>query len=503
MASSDAGTSSSSGDSFFATFNLRSLGIALAMAWFTAMLFSPAAVSPYYLEAGLDGWVQLLRLVFLVAACAICGAARARPRYVFSRVMRRGIVAGCLILSVLPLVGVVVSDACIVWPGYRALDVLFWMCGGVSGSVMMLVWGFGMVAKQTYGQGIVNVAAGTAFSGVLFVLLSFLQYPVAAVLLSCIPFALFALWIACSGGNPTERASNEGRGGDEQSSVKTSIYAALGKGSTAFVLSSGLLLGFAGSVGTCFSLAGYASLYFGAAAAGSGIVMLVLARTGHLRVGMRTFALFFPFASVCLFGFSLATEAMTAVLLFAVFFAEGACTVLNTAYRTEENPSGAAVPSQVNPADALAKFSSESRFAHTIGIACGWAGGIIVQFAFDGQAVPYGYFLAAIVVSGIASRALSCEHADVVANDENSFTSLAKVWDEGCNRLAQTHGLTMREQDVFLMLSRGRDRQYIHDALQISPNTVRTHAYNLYRKLGVHNQQQLIDLVESELSSSK
>ena len=59
--------------------------------------------------------------------------------------------------------------------------------------------------------------------------------------------------------------------------------------------------------------------------------------------------------------------------------------------------------------------------------------------------------------------------------------------------------LRPRKRDI-LLLSRGRDRQYIHNLLYIAPSTVRTHTYNVYQKMGVHNQQQLIDIVEAEFS---
>lgn len=62
---------------------------------------------------------------------------------------------------------------------------------------------------------------------------------------------------------------------------------------------------------------------------------------------------------------------------------------------------------------------------------------------------------------------------------------------------ATRYGLSAREQEVFEMLARGRNRAYISKALVVSDNTTRTHMKNVYRKLGVHSQQELIDLVES------
>lgn len=58
-------------------------------------------------------------------------------------------------------------------------------------------------------------------------------------------------------------------------------------------------------------------------------------------------------------------------------------------------------------------------------------------------------------------------------------------------------GLTPRETDVFELLAQGRTVGVIREKLYISLNTARFHTKNVYAKLGVHSQQELIDLVEN------
>lgn len=70
-----------------------------------------------------------------------------------------------------------------------------------------------------------------------------------------------------------------------------------------------------------------------------------------------------------------------------------------------------------------------------------------------------------------------------------------------CSQLAQTHGLTERESEVFLLLARGRNGAFIQDACHVTRNTAKTHIRRIYQKLGVHTHQELIDLVESDLES--
>ena len=47
------------------------------------------------------------------------------------------------------------------------------------------------------------------------------------------------------------------------------------------------------------------------------------------------------------------------------------------------------------------------------------------------------------------------------------------------------------------LLAHGRNAAYIQEKLVLSRNTVKTHVQNIYAKLGVHSQQELIDVVES------
>lgn len=66
-----------------------------------------------------------------------------------------------------------------------------------------------------------------------------------------------------------------------------------------------------------------------------------------------------------------------------------------------------------------------------------------------------------------------------------------------CARLASAHALTAREADVVALLCRGYSGKRIQDELALGYNTVKTHAKHAYRKLDVHSQQELIDLVEA------
>lgn len=66
-----------------------------------------------------------------------------------------------------------------------------------------------------------------------------------------------------------------------------------------------------------------------------------------------------------------------------------------------------------------------------------------------------------------------------------------------CAAVARDFGLTPRESEVIVLLAYGRTLAIIARDLHIAQGTARTHIENIYRKLDVHKQQELIDLVEN------
>ncbi len=72
----------------------------------------------------------------------------------------------------------------------------------------------------------------------------------------------------------------------------------------------------------------------------------------------------------------------------------------------------------------------------------------------------------------------------------------ALAYEAVVERIRSDYGLSPRERDVALLLGRGRNRQFVANELGISLETAKTHATNVYRKLGVHSQQELLDVIE-------
>ena len=79
--------------------------------------------------------------------------------------------------------------------------------------------------------------------------------------------------------------------------------------------------------------------------------------------------------------------------------------------------------------------------------------------------------------------------ADRVPGDRGEVAGRIEALGERC-------GLTPREREVAAYVFRGYSAKRIAEIDCVSLNTVQTHTRNVYRKLGVHSRQDLIDLVE-------
>lgn len=69
--------------------------------------------------------------------------------------------------------------------------------------------------------------------------------------------------------------------------------------------------------------------------------------------------------------------------------------------------------------------------------------------------------------------------------------------DERVARVRERFGLTEREAEVLGLLAVGRNAVSIQEALTVSYNTVKVHRRNIYLKMDVHSQQELLDVMES------
>lgn len=62
--------------------------------------------------------------------------------------------------------------------------------------------------------------------------------------------------------------------------------------------------------------------------------------------------------------------------------------------------------------------------------------------------------------------------------------------------IGKSRGLTERETEILLLLAKGRNSVFLQEYFVVSKNTIKTHIKHIYRKIDIHSQQELIDLIE-------
>jgi DNA-binding CsgD family transcriptional regulator len=85
------------------------------------------------------------------------------------------------------------------------------------------------------------------------------------------------------------------------------------------------------------------------------------------------------------------------------------------------------------------------------------------------------------------------EDAEDAATDTRQSIALR------CRQMASSHQLTERELEVLNYLAEGHNGAYISEVLFISPNTVRTHIHNIYRKLEVSSREDILRLTRERM----
>ncbi|WP_143412166.1 helix-turn-helix transcriptional regulator [Arabiibacter massiliensis] len=112
-------------------------------------------------------------------------------------------------------------------------------------------------------------------------------------------------------------------------------------------------------------------------------------------------------------------------------------------------------------------------------------------------ALPRGSEIRALVVGESDNPAgeqdASRERAAEEASPEKARAGRFK---RKCELVANRYLLSKKETEVLFLLAKGRNAAYIQEQLYISEGTARTHMRHIYKKMDIHTQQELIDLVE-------
>ena len=147
----------------------------------------------------------------------------------------------------------------------------------------------------------------------------------------------------------------------------------------------------------------------------------------------------------------------------------------------------------------LFRYTSSATFVNFVGIFLGWAigYGLFVILGHDGFGAGFGIVSVVLVMAMVVYLTLTGRGEESEAGVAKS-TQFQDAWKDKCHDISEQHKLTKQEERIFTMLARGRSYGYIADELYISTHTVKTHIYHIYRKVDIHSQQELIDMVEED-----
>ena len=144
-----------------------------------------------------------------------------------------------------------------------------------------------------------------------------------------------------------------------------------------------------------------------------------------------------------------------------------------------------------------AKSWATGRYPQLAGLVLGWAAGYGMLLTDDALKVLLPAVCVGLVVAIVAML------TRYVWRYSDAAGGAAHVPEETVGRVHDAivlrYGLSPREREVMELLVRGYSTDRIGKDLHISYHTVKTHVYHIYQKVGVHAQQELIDLVEERL----
>lgn len=137
--------------------------------------------------------------------------------------------------------------------------------------------------------------------------------------------------------------------------------------------------------------------------------------------------------------------------------------------------------------------------AQLLGLLAGFLLGLRALAVPDGTAWPAIVLAASLVLVAVVAlfvfTDLDASAVERVGLRETSHDG-GDALEDRVAAARERFGLTEREGEVLALLSRGRNAASIQEALCVSYNTVKVHKRNIYMKMDIHSQQELLDIME-------
>lgn len=390
----------------------------------------------------------------------------------------------------------------------------FWIIGGLGQAGFFLTWGnrFRVLSRR---QQLHSVCGAFLSGGLVLALSPFIGSAIAAPMTAMLPAVsavfLIAAWNRWSGEESSFSESSTSSGllaGSLEKQIPFSDDRKLILLKGLFSLLYSIPLGFV----TCAVLSSwfcpFNEIVIGLSNIAAASLMMLLLRRQDLEKKACNILpkLFPPIASVCCFIFGVAWPSdgvlVSAAILFVLF---GCYEIINahTAYAYSE----------YDIVRCLWEISS-SKTGNSTGFFIGWAVAVVsLQDFGSGPAsllvACFSLVVLIVVVDMAFFKDMKTEFREVLVNDEPVLEVVDSKfveeplqakgrWSRTCEDLSEKFKLSPRQREIFLLLAKGRNVQFIKDKLVLSTPTVKSHVYSIYQKMGIHSHQELLDLVEAE-----
>lgn len=478
-------------------------GFSFYLGWIFCLFWSPA-----FLVAGTldDFGVHLVRMLMTVAMFLSYVSFGLFSRFLSSP-------QGEMVLRVLSLI--LCPCACVAgfpsWGIGQSAAIVFWVASGMGSAALLLVWSKKLVGLNR--KQIVFISSGSFFvAAFLFSATAFMPESIVFLAMAMIP--IVSVFIACVVASPSFKLSYEGCGGGVAAMGKRaaadSLFAEDSLSETAAPESQRatfmrtIMLAFAystsiGFVGSCATSQIYYPSFVYAIAMGNAAAALFcvvfLVKRPH-DISTVLMEAFLPIMLVCIFIFSFADYAGRLVCI-GVMLALLACHDISDTVNVSKS-SGLFGENHV-------KTFAVGRTLNGLGCSLGWAVGMVLVFLPGIDAAGRMFVCFALVVFLVLITSFAIFHpeplfyaCEVYESSSNGADGESSSLDIGfkAKAVADRFGLTSRQTEVLLCLAQGRNAGYIAQKFTISAHTAKSHIYNIYNKLGVHSQQELLDIID-------
>jgi DNA-binding CsgD family transcriptional regulator len=459
------------------------LGVAFLLAWVLSVLSNPLlfkAVSKTLAPIAAQE-------IFIVASLVIVSAVWTASH--FKRFTKRTVALLTVISALSPIAALFDTLGADI-----DLILVFWALSGFGTMTLLMFWGFYFSTLEHH-RAVLYPALSFAFMAMLVVLTGLFAEPVATIVMILFPLiSLSMLYLERMTRSSAEAiplhqeypAPHRKPFPERNSLFRPALR----------TFRNNLCFGFALSY--FFLLTTHSSSFV------FGVVVFAVCVVRILDLFFREFIdiesiarIIMPLAAVTILPLSFANATVSFVLC---------CVILAYSVLADmTNWSAVSEKAQSNKIEALTIFCSD-RMGNLAGLGIGM---LIASFAF-GTGLPEsadGSFLPSLVVIILAciypivfnddtSAQIAVDTAQPQDEDDQDRTRYGS-WRQKCMKFAEHYHLSPRQQEVMLLLAKGRDANYIEENLVISGHTAKAHIYNIYSKTNVHSHQELINLIEA------